>query len=98
MEKFRPVFVESVKRLGGRINNADLPFDARHSIVSFPEDYLTKSIVVYYHKQISKYMGKSFTLNFLSQKYWIINPKATVRQVIKQCLVCYRKFVKLVSR
>ena len=39
-------------------------------------------------------MGESCTLNLLSQKYWIINPKAIIGKVIKQYLVCHRKSVK----
>ena len=94
MEKLSPILVEGIMRVGGRINNADLPFDARHPIILPAEGYLTKSIIVHYHEQISKHMGENYTLNLLSQRYWIINPKATIRRVIKQCLVCHRKSVK----
>ena len=81
-------------RVGERINKADLPFNAKCSIILPAEGYLTKSIIVPYHEQISKHISKGYTLNLLSQKYWIINPKATVREVMKQCLVSQRKSVK----
>ena len=94
MEKLSPILVEGIMRVGGRINNADLPFNARHPIILPAEGYLTKSIIVHYHEQISKHMGENYTLNLLSQRYWIINPKATIRRATKQCLVCHKKSVK----
>ena len=81
-------------RIGERINNADLSFNAKCPIILPAEDYLTKSIIVHYHEQISEHISEGYTLNLLSQKYWIINSKATVREVMKQCLVSQRKSVK----
>ena len=66
MEKLSPILVEGIIRVGGRINNADLPFNARHPIILPAEGYLTKSIIVHYHEQISKRMGENYTLNLLS--------------------------------
>ena len=53
MEKLGSILVEGIMRVGGRINNADLPFNARHPIILPTEGYPTKSIIVHYHEQIS---------------------------------------------
>ena len=81
-------------RIRERTNNADLPLNAKCPIILPAEGYLTKSIIVHYHEQISEHISEGYTLNLLSQKYWIINPKATVREVMKQCLVSQRKSIK----
>ena len=76
-------------RCKGRLENAMLTESARCPILLATKDRLTKLIIDNDHKQVL-HSGVSQTLCKLRAKYWVPKGRATVKYVLKSCLVCKR--------
>lgn len=76
-------------RVGGRLNNADLPYFERHPLILPPKHIITQRIIEAAHKQ-SLHGGTQLTLAYIRRNYWIINGRNTVQNVIRNCIRCRR--------
>jgi hypothetical protein len=80
---------EGILRVGGRLQQSDLPYQTMHQII-LPHNYhLTKLIVLHEHIRLH-HAGPQLLIASLRNNYWIPKIKNTVRMVIHQCLTCYR--------
>lgn len=82
-----------VLRVGGRLVNAGISFQQKHPALLPSNHKLTTLIIEYTH---SKYLhpGTQTLLYLLSQRYWILSPRRTIRKVISNCLKCFRTHPK----
>ena len=76
-------------RCGGRLHNADLPYDVLHPIL-LPKDHLFTVLVVRRAHQRVMHSGIKDTLTEIRSKYWIPQGRAFVRQFIGRCVLCRR--------
>ncbi|CAB0015417.1 unnamed protein product, partial [Nesidiocoris tenuis] len=60
---------KGILRVGGRLSNADLPFQAQHPALLPKDSHLTKIIIASAHEQLL-HVGPRTTLAWLRQKYW----------------------------
>lgn len=80
---------DSVLRVGGRLQNAPLPYDTRHPILltSHP---LTRLIIIQVHLR-NLHSGLQLTLRTLRHEFWILRARTLVKSVIHQCVSCVRE-------
>ncbi|XP_076661051.1 uncharacterized protein LOC143364796 [Halictus rubicundus] len=78
-----------VLRVGGRLQNSTLPFEQRHPTLLPREHHVTKLIIRDSHLR-NHHAGITTTLYDVRQLYWPINGKTTTRQIIRQCVRCFR--------
>lgn len=76
-------------RVGGRLQQSSLHYDAKHQILLPKSHHVTTIIVNYYH-QITQHGGPQITLNVIRQHYWIPDARNTIRLILNKCLLCYR--------
>ena len=76
-------------RCGGRLQNASIPFSAKHPILLPKEHDLTSLIVQAAHHNVL-HNGVKETLCEVRSKYWIIQGRSLVRAVIHKCVMCRR--------
>ncbi|GBP98390.1 hypothetical protein EVAR_72628_1 [Eumeta japonica] len=78
-----------VLRVGGRLANADMPFDSRHPILLPRRDHIVDLIIDYYHR---KYLhtGPQLLLSLIRQRYWILSARNIIRQRVRKCNICFR--------
>lgn len=93
MSKLRPLNpfkdADQLIRVGGRIANSELSSETKHQIILPAKHRLTKLIVLNEHyRQI--HAGAQAILNSLRQRFWPIDGRATIRSVLRKCLVCRR--------
>lgn len=81
---------QGILRVGGRLHNAECPYDTKHPIILPNSQVLSKMIAKYYH---SKYLhpGPSLLFSLLKQKFWIVNGRSMVRGIAHGCHVCVRQ-------
>ena len=75
-------------RIGGRLRNAEIPFEAKHQIL-IPKGYVAELIATMYHTS-SAHTGVNQTLSEVRQKYWLLNGRVTTKKIIRSCVVCQR--------
>lgn len=76
-------------RVGGRLFRANISYDRKFPVVLHPKHILTKLIILNEHHK-NLHAGNQSILASLRQQYWPLNGRATVRNIIRKCITCYR--------
>lgn len=80
---------DGVLRVGGRLYFSGLSYDHKYPAILPRNHRLTELIIEYTHSQ-NLHVGLQ-TLHFLlSQKFWILSPRRTIRHVLSKCIKCFR--------
>ena len=76
-------------RCDGRLQNADLPYSAKHPILLNKKHHLTVLIIQDAHHRVC-HNGVRETLAEVHSKFWIIGGRGLIRAVVHGCVVCRR--------
>ena len=80
---------EGIIRVGGRLQQSNLPYHTIHQMIIPPNHHLTRLIVLSEHIRLH-HAGPQLLIASLRDTIWIPRIRNTVRSVINQCLICYR--------
>ena len=89
---------DGLLRLGGRMQEANLPYDTRHPVilpairVKKHEDLnssITARIINDVHLKY-QHAGIEWLVNGIRDKFWIISGRRTIRSVVSRCIRCQR--------
>ena len=83
LHRLPPFLDNGILRIGGRVRNADLEFNARYPMV-IPKCHLSKLLINHVH------MGKLHVLNKLRKEYWLIKGPCQIKRQIGDCFRCKR--------
>ena len=78
-----------VWRCGGRLDNSEVPPDAKHPVFLDKNHHLTSLIVRNCHARV-KHGGVKATLTELRSRYWIVKGRNLVRRILHKCVICRR--------
>ena len=78
-----------VWRCGGRLHNANLPFETKHPVFLDSHHHFATLIVRDAHARV-QHDGVSETLTELRDRYWIVRGRSFVRGVLHKCVTCRR--------
>ena len=76
-------------RCDGRLQNATIPFNAKHPILLPADHHLTVLIIRDCHKRVL-HNGVRETLAELRTRFWIVRERQVVRKVLLRCTTCKR--------
>lgn len=76
-------------RVGGRLKNADIPFDSKHHIVLPSKCTLTSLIIRHLHFK-NLHAGPQMLLSIIRQNYWPIRGRNTVKSILRKCVICFQ--------
>ena len=86
--KLNPVLDgEGILRVGGRLENAAISYDAKHQIILPYRHHVTNLIIQKYHQEAG-HLGQEYVLSSLRQLFWIIKGRSAVRRVVSKCFLC----------
>ncbi|GBN56105.1 hypothetical protein AVEN_110858-1 [Araneus ventricosus] len=80
---------KGVMRVGGRLENSQLPYSGKHPIILPSKGKLTEMIVRYYHEKYF-HLGPQHLLFQVRQKYWPIHGRNVCRKIVHNCVVCFK--------
>ena len=80
---------EGLLRVGGRIQNAILNFGEKHRFILAKTGYLSRLLVHDAHMR-TLHGVVQLTRSHLVRKFWVIQNRVLVKDVIRQCVVCCR--------
>ena len=94
LQALTPVVDESgMLRVGGRLNRAELPYDAAHPMVLPKKHHITRLIVADVHTRC-RHAGVNHVLAQVRHRYWIIDGRQEVKSWDRECKTCERRRVK----
>ncbi|CAK9826422.1 hypothetical protein ANTRET_LOCUS4277 [Anthophora retusa] len=76
-------------RVGGRLTNAPVPFNAKHPVV-LPTSHPFTNLVIKNEHLRSLHAGPQQTLASLRDRFWILSGRRIVRKIVRQCFNCFR--------
>ncbi|PFX17955.1 hypothetical protein AWC38_SpisGene17711 [Stylophora pistillata] len=85
MRKLHPLLDDiGILRVGGRLQNALINYDAKHPII-LPYRHQVTDLIISHHHQKVGHLAQEYVLSSLRQYYWIIKGRSAVRRVISGC-------------
>ena len=94
----RPVLVDGVLRVGGRLQKAVvLSWDEKHPMILPKYHHVSQLIVRHYHESAA-HSGREQTLCELQRMFWIIGGRGLVKKTIRSCIRCRRMNAKLLEQ
>lgn len=89
LRKLNPFLDDNnILRVGGRLNYSKLSYDKRFPIL-LPKCRLTDLIIENYHQQFL-HCGLQTLQFLLSQQFWILSARRSIRKIIHKCHNCWR--------
>lgn len=88
---------DNVLRVGGRLHNANIPYNKKIPVILPQDNHITKLIINLAH-QTTLHGGSHHTLAQTRNNYWIINGYRTVKTYIHACVRCARINARLSSQ
>lgn len=84
-------FIDSLglMRVGGRLQNSNLPFNQQHPIILPKKSNITRMIILKEHLRL-KHAGQKLVLSTLNERYWLINANREIKAVLHKCLICFK--------
>jgi len=80
---------EGLLRVGRRLQQSTLPYQAMHQMILPPNHHFTKLVVSAEHIRLHHAGPQLLTVSLL-EKYWIPRIRNLAKSVIHQCLTCYK--------
>ena len=90
LAKLKPFVDDGVLRVGGRLDRADLSYDAKHPMILPGRHRVTEMIILHYHFA-NGHLGPYQLLAETRQHFWIVNGVSSIRRVLRRCHECKRQ-------
>ncbi|XP_064629237.1 uncharacterized protein LOC135488532 [Lineus longissimus] len=88
-----------ILRVGGRLQESDLPYAIRHPIILPPRNHITTLIVRRVHADIGKHAkGVNAVLGELRQRFWLVFGREEAKRVDIACVICTKQKKKAVGQ
>jgi len=78
---------QHILKCKGRINNSTLSLTEKNPILLPSKHPFVKLLVIHVHQQ-AKHRGVNITLTALRERYWILNGRRVVKEILRSCVTC----------
>lgn len=76
-------------RVGGRISQADLPYNNKHPLLLPKRCHITTLLIEHVHK-VYLHVGPRCLQGILCKRYWIVSARSVIRSVLSKCITCFK--------
>lgn len=84
-----PFMENDILHVGGRLKHSNLSPNHKNQIL-LPNDHYFSELIIRHEHNKTLHGGIQTVLSSIRMKYWIINGKATIRKLLRKCLVCFK--------
>ena len=93
LAKLDPLLHNDLLRVGGRMDRTDASFSIKHPVILPRKGCVTRLIIEDTHRRVG-HQGREHVLADLRERFWIVKGSSAVRNALRDCLLCRRKFRK----
>ena len=90
IRQLNPQLKEGLLRVGGRLANAPVGYEKRHTVIISYKHHVTDLIIKQCHESLG-HMGQESVLSSLRETFWIVKGRPAVRRVIGKRMNCRRQ-------
>ena len=87
----------SLLRVGGRLLNAPIEYDAKFPLLLTKNSHFIKSYLRYLHIR-NCHAGPKALISLLRQKIWLVNARQACTKTVHDCIHCFRYKPKLLTQ
>ena len=88
--RLNPKMKNGVMVVGGKLANAPVEENVKHSRILPKKHHVTNLIVAEHHNRLG-HMGHSSVLSSLGREFWIVKGNAAVRRIVRKCVECQKQ-------
>ncbi|XP_062558236.1 uncharacterized protein LOC134223115 [Armigeres subalbatus] len=92
LKNLRPIMVDGILRIGGRLRNAPVSEDRKHPIILGTHHPLTELIITSYHQRLL-HAGPQLLISSVREKFWPLRVRNLARKVVHSCVKCCKTTV-----
>ncbi|XP_058817069.1 uncharacterized protein LOC131680368 [Topomyia yanbarensis] len=85
----KPILNKGMMCVGGRFRHASVSPNRKHPYILDPHHPLTKIVVTHYHRKLF-HAGQQLLISAMRERFWPVYTRNLVRQVIHECVACFR--------
>lgn len=76
-------------RIGGRLTNANIPYENKHPVLLPRQDHIVDIIIDFYHR-VNCHTGAHLLMSIIRQRYWILSGRNLIRKRVHACNFCFK--------
>ncbi|XP_039450509.1 uncharacterized protein LOC120429503 [Culex pipiens pallens] len=95
--RLNPQLVDGVMRVGGRLSNAKISTNRKHPLILDHHHPFTRLVVMYFHERLF-HAGQQLLIASVRSKFWPVNVHSLARQVIHECISCFKSKPKVIEQ
>lgn len=80
---------KGIMRVGGRLKNATVPYDAKHQIL-LPSSNIISSLIIEEYHRMCLHGGPRLTESLIRQKFWLTGSRNKINHHVHKCIVCFK--------
>ena len=85
--KLDPKINRDLLVVGGRLQFALIPEEAKHQVILPQKNTLTEKLVLHIHCK-ANHAGPETTLGIIRQRFWPLQGRREVKRILRKCLIC----------
>ena len=97
LSKLDPVWQNGLLLVGGRLQAASIPDNAKHQVILPKNNHVADIIIRHYH-HISGHLGREYVLALIRRKFWIIQANSAVRKFLSKCVECRKRKAEVLNQ
>ena len=90
LKQLKPVMIDGLLCVGGRIEHASIPMSARHPAIIPGRHHVSQLMIQRTHASLG-HAGREHVMAQLRENYWIVSGRTAVRQELSRCVPCKRR-------
>lgn len=88
---------EQVIRIGGRLKQAQQPYDSKHQIL-LPSAHALSTLLIRHLHETHLHAAPQLLINTLRLRYWVTGARSLSRKIVQHCIACIKSRPKLVQQ
>ncbi|XP_055909824.1 uncharacterized protein LOC129944422 [Eupeodes corollae] len=84
-------------RVGGRLQNADIPYSVKYPILLPKSNPFVKNLLTFLHNK-NYHAGPQALVGIVRQRFWVLDVRTLAKKVVSSCWTCFKYRPKMLGQ